>query len=160
VGRAEGSDRLTGRLPAVDQVTPKWLRLAVAASAAKHGGFLVALIAEKTAIVPDDARRPGTGRLRYYASKADHPDQRLLIEPEPNLTALRDWVKEKLAAGPKRWQVLTDELREELWLEKHLNEMIRDMRKDGDLNAEGFTGKFAQTNDPLLSVRPTQTTLF
>src|SRR5689334_4453857 len=34
------------------------------AASAKHGcGFLVALTTEKTAIVPDDARRPSTGRL-------------------------------------------------------------------------------------------------
>jgi three-Cys-motif partner protein len=96
----------------------------------------------------------------YYASKADHPDQRLLIEPVPNLTPLRNWVKEKLTVGPKRWQALTDELREELWLEKHLNEVIRDMRRDGDLDAKEFTGKFAQTNNPLLNVRSKQMTLF
>jgi RHS repeat-associated protein len=66
VGGTEGGDRLAGCLPAVDQVTPKRLRLEVAASAAIHGGgFLVALVAGKTAIVPDDARRPGTGRLQY-----------------------------------------------------------------------------------------------
>jgi three-Cys-motif partner protein len=96
----------------------------------------------------------------YYASKADHPDQRLLVEPEPNLTPLRDWVKEKLAVGPRHWQTLTDELREELWLEKHLNEVIRVMRNDGDLDAAEFTGKFAHSNNPLLSVRAKQMTFF
>lgn len=96
----------------------------------------------------------------YYASKADHPDQQLLIEPVPNLRPLRDWVKERLSAGPKRWQTLTNDLREELWLEKHLNEVIRDMRTDGDIDADEFTGRFAQTNNPRLRVRPEEITLF
>jgi hypothetical protein len=55
---------------------------------------------------------------------------------------------------------LTDERREELWLEKHLDEVIRDMRRDDDLDAKEFTGKFPQTNNPLLSIRPKQMTLF
>jgi three-Cys-motif partner protein len=89
----------------------------------------------------------------YYASRADHPDQQLLIEPVPNLKPLQVWVKSRLSAGPKRWQTLTDDLREELWLEKHLNEVVRDMRKDGDIEGDEFTGKFAQANNPLLHIK-------
>lgn len=98
----------------------------------------------------------------YYASKADHPDQQLLIMPEPNLKPLREWVREKLLTSPKRWQALADELREELWLEKHLNEVIRDMRKDGDIEGDEFNGKFAQSNNPLLHIKtqPKQLELF
>ncbi len=98
----------------------------------------------------------------YYASRADHPDQRLLIEPEPNLNPLHDWVKEKLSAGPKRWQTLIDDLREELWLKKHLNEVIRDMKKDGDIEGDEFSGDFAQANDPRLCIntQPRQRELF
>jgi three-Cys-motif partner protein len=54
----------------------------------------------------------------YHASKSDNPRQRLLIQPEPDLRPLREWVREKLSAGPKRWQDLTEVLREELWLPK------------------------------------------
>lgn len=96
----------------------------------------------------------------YYASKADHPDQRLLIEPKPNLKPLHDWVRGKLSAGPRHWQTLTNEVREELWLEKHLNEVIHDMRRDGDIEADEFTGRFAQTSNPRLRVRPKEITLF
>lgn len=96
----------------------------------------------------------------YYASKSDDPHQRFLIEPEPDLTPLRQWVKEKLTVSPKRWQALTEALREELWLEKHLNEVIREMRKEGDIEGDEFTGKFAQSNNPRLRVRLKQTTLF
>jgi three-Cys-motif partner protein len=92
----------------------------------------------------------------FYASKSDNPRQRLLIQPEPDLTPLRDWVKERLTGGPKRWQRLIEDLREELWLEKHLNEMIRTMRKSKDIVADGYTGPFAPKNNPLLhrSKRP------
>lgn len=86
----------------------------------------------------------------YYASKSDSPRQQLLIQPEPNLKPLHDWVSERLAVSPRRWQDLTEELREELWLPKHLNAVIREMRKQDEIEADGFTGKFAQTNNPLL----------
>jgi three-Cys-motif partner protein len=91
----------------------------------------------------------------YYASKADHPDQPLLIEPKPNMKPLHDWVMEKLTAGPKRWQTLVDDLREELWLEKHLNEVIRELKKSDDIDGDEFDGRFAQTNNPLLHVKTT-----
>jgi hypothetical protein len=86
----------------------------------------------------------------YYASKSDNPRQRYLIEPEPDLRPLRSWVTERLKAGPKRWRDLTDELREEFWLAKHLNEVIRDMRKGKEIVADGYTGPFAPKNNPLL----------
>lgn len=96
----------------------------------------------------------------YYASKADDPDQRLLIEPEPDLMPLREWVRQRLSAGPKRWRALTEELREELWLEKHLNEVVRDMRGDDDIHADEFTGRFTPANNPLLGLRVKQRALF
>jgi hypothetical protein len=55
VNRTEADDGLTGRLPAVDHVTPERLRLEVAMGAAEHRhGFLVG---EKAVILPDDAER-------------------------------------------------------------------------------------------------------
>jgi hypothetical protein len=98
----------------------------------------------------------------YYASKSDNPRQQYLIEPEPDLRPLRDWVTERLRAGPKRWQDLTEELREELWLPKHLNEVIRDMRNGKELVADGYTGRFAPKNNPLLhrSKGPQESGLF
>jgi three-Cys-motif partner protein len=102
---------------------------------------------------------PGGG---YYASKSDNPRQQVLIQPEPDLRPLRSWVTEQLSAGPKRWQDLAEELRGELWLGKHLNDVIHDMRRDGEIDAGGFTGMFAQSNNPCLSLstRPKQMELF
>ena len=90
----------------------------------------------------------------YYASKSDDPRQRYLIEPEPDLRPLRGWVTDRLTAGPKKWQELTEELREKIWLPKHLNEVIRTMRKSGEIVADGFSGMFAPKNNPRLRIRP------
>ena len=94
----------------------------------------------------------------FYASKADRPDQVVLIEPEPDLRPLREWVATRLAAAPKRWNTLTTEVREELWLSKHLNEVIRDMRNRDKLIASGYTGQFAQVKNPLLSLPTSRVT--
>src|SRR5262249_36155796 len=98
----------------------------------------------------------------FYASKADNPRQRLLIQPEPNLRPLRDWLTERLSAAPRRWQDLTEDLREELWLGKHLNEVIREMRNSGDIEADEYAKKFARSNNPRLRVRarPDEVSLF
>ena len=88
----------------------------------------------------------------FHASKSDNPRQVILIEPEPDFRPLRAWVMARLSAGPKRWQTLTEEVREELWLGKHLNEVIRSMRKGGVIVADGFSGQFAQKNNPRLAL--------
>jgi three-Cys-motif partner protein len=92
---------------------------------------------------------PGGG---FYASKSEDPKQVILLQPEPDLRPLHDWVVERLTAGPKRWQTLTTEVREELWLGKHLNVVIKAMKKNNEVVADEFTGRFAQTNDPRLSL--------
>jgi three-Cys-motif partner protein len=86
----------------------------------------------------------------FYASKSDNPRQQLLIQPEPNLRPLHVWVADRLKAGSKHWQDLTEDLREELWLPKHLNDVIRSMRKNKEIVPDGYTGLFAPKNNPLL----------
>lgn len=83
----------------------------------------------------------------FYASKADSPNQQLLIEPEPDLLPLCNWVRAKLASGPKHWAELTRMLREELWREPQLNEVLRGMHKQHEIQS---TGKFAAKQNPLL----------
>ncbi len=92
----------------------------------------------------------------YYASKSDNPAQQLLIEREPNLKPLTWWVESKLSDLPKRWHDLANLLRDELWLEKHLNEVIRTMKKDGLIAADDYTGSFAAKNNPRLFLPPKQ----
>lgn len=88
----------------------------------------------------------------YYARKTDNPNQQMLISLEPDLRPLQDWVIDKLSIRPTRWQQLAESLRNELWLNKHLNEIIRKMRKSGVIVASDYEGRFAFKNDPLLSL--------
>ena len=88
----------------------------------------------------------------FHASKSDNPTEVVLLEPEPDFRPLHDWVVGRLKTGPKRWQTLTDEVREELWLGKHLNELIRSMKANDEIVADEFTGRFAQNKNPRLSL--------
>jgi hypothetical protein len=89
----------------------------------------------------------------FYASKEDNPHQVQLIQPEPDLSGLVEWVRKKLAQGPKRWEELGTALRAEWWLDKHLNESIRAMKQDGEIEPEG---KFARSANPLLRLKTKQ----
>jgi hypothetical protein len=86
----------------------------------------------------------------FYASKSDSPNRAILIQPEPDFRPLHEWVVARLSTGPKRWRDLTEEIREELWLGKHLNEVIQSMKKVGEIVPEQYSGRFALTNNPLL----------
>lgn len=86
----------------------------------------------------------------FLASKSDNPRQRLLIEPEPDLNLLRKWIRNQLGSDSRRWSDLTVALRRELWLGKHLNESIREMRREGVITADSYTGRFSQKCNPLL----------
>lgn len=86
----------------------------------------------------------------FLASKSDNPAQRLLIEPEPDLAPLRQWITAQLANNARRWNDLTNALRAQLWLGKHLNECIREIRREGLLVAESYTERFSQKVNPLL----------
>ena len=88
----------------------------------------------------------------YYARKSVDIAQQLLIEPEPDLAPLRDWVRQRLKDGPKRWQALQTELRPELWRETHLNQQIREMRNSGAIKASGFMPPFSAKANPLLEL--------
>jgi three-Cys-motif partner protein len=95
----------------------------------------------------------------FCASKSDNPQQMVLIRQEPNLEPLCVWVEGRLATGPKRWQELGTELRETLWLPKHLTDVIRGMRKSEALVAGDYVGSFGPASNPRLQLRPQPTLL-
>jgi hypothetical protein len=88
----------------------------------------------------------------YYARQKDDPRQQLLITPEPDLKPVETWIRKQLTPTPKRWQQLLEATRDELWLNKHTNEVVKSLRRDGVITASYFDGKFAATNNPLLSL--------
>ena len=89
----------------------------------------------------------------YHAKKVGDAGQLMLIIPEPDLMPLRDWVMEKLKEAPKRWQALIDELLFELWRTPQLNQVIRDLRKEGKIEPTLFEGRFGSKANPLLSLK-------
>lgn len=89
----------------------------------------------------------------FHVLKSDNPGQPMLIEPEPDLRPLKDWVLSKLAQRPNRWSELDDAIRSELWRTAHLNEMVRALRHEGLIGAESYSGRFSSTSNPLLRLK-------
>jgi three-Cys-motif partner protein len=87
----------------------------------------------------------------FYARRSDNPKQTMLIEPKPNLTPLKEWLNNQLRE-PLRWSGLSERIRTELWRNVHLSQIIRECRRKGEIVPSGFTGRFSEKADPLLSL--------
>lgn len=86
----------------------------------------------------------------YYARQTDDPRQELLIQPEPDLKPLQDWVVDTLEVRPMRWSALHEANRESMWRIQHLNEVVRSLRHDGIIDGRKHTGGFYPKTDPEL----------
>ena len=89
----------------------------------------------------------------YLVRKSDDPNQEVLIKPEPDLTPLRAWVIDKLSERSRNWKALIEVVRSEVWREPHLNQVVRELRKEGKIEGEGYSGRFAAQQNPLLRVK-------
>ena len=67
--------------------------------------------------------------------------QPTLFEPEANLRPVREWVLGKLRQKPMRWKELHEAVRPEDWLETHVNEVVKQLRKDGMITVDPVPGK-------------------
>lgn len=83
----------------------------------------------------------------FYALK---DDQQVLLTPTPDLEPLRSWVLGRMGSSGVRWKALHDDLLSETWRGKQLNDVVRELRKEGALEARDYSGNFAPKNDPLL----------
>lgn len=88
----------------------------------------------------------------YYARKSDDPKQSVLITPEPDYQPLEAWLRSQLEIYPRRWQELHDLVREEVWLNKHVNHIVRRWRKEKIVEGTDYDRTFAPKNDPLLTL--------
>lgn len=88
----------------------------------------------------------------YFARKSDNPNQQYLITPEPHLKPLEMWLIDKLSRKPYNWDELTKELRDEIWLNKHLWQVIRELRKSSKIAAANYEGRFSQKSNPTFSL--------
>ncbi len=71
----------------------------------------------------------------FMVRRSDNPDQQFLIEPEPDLRPLRNWIVNRLSRGPEKWQDLLAAVRSEWWLPKHVNALVREMKSKGVISA-------------------------
>ncbi len=91
----------------------------------------------------------------FAANKAQDPDQMALdLRPDPDWSQLRAWVMASLRDHPLRWLELLDHARGTDWLPKHVNQVVRDLRREGALDPTDFKPPFSQKANPLLSIRP------
>lgn len=88
----------------------------------------------------------------FYARRSDNPKQTMLIEPQPNLAPLNQWLTEQLKPGPLRWSVLSQRLRNKLWRHAHLSQIIRKRRDEGTITASDYGRRFSEKANPLLSL--------
>ncbi len=89
----------------------------------------------------------------FYVKKVHNPDQLFLIEPEPDLELLDEWIISELKNQPQRWENLIIKIRKEIWLTKHFNQEIQKLRKKGIIEGKDYDGKFARTNNPIIHMR-------
>jgi len=103
---------------------------------------------QKDGLNPVDINTPKIKML--YVRKRDNPLQQYLIQPEPDLRPLKKWLIDNLSVRCYTWKELTELLREEVWLNKHLWQIIVELRDAKQLTATGFSGRFSQKANPML----------
>lgn len=69
--------------------------------------------------------------------RSEDPNQFFLIEEEPDLTPLQDWVVARLQSGPVSTDTLKEELRSKIWRWKHLRHVEAQLRRRGWLRRRG-----------------------
>ena len=86
----------------------------------------------------------------FYARYGDNPNQEYLIKSKPDLKPLREWVLDSLRQGPIRWEELSDRLKHQLWLDKHLRSVLSDLRNKSIIGNRD--GTFSRKQNPELFI--------
>ena len=89
----------------------------------------------------------------FSVRRSTDPRQSLLIEPNPDMTPLREWLLSRLRNRPYRWCELEAAIRKELWLSTHLKELVRELRKHGTILADSYSGRFRFNANPRLRLK-------
>ncbi len=69
--------------------------------------------------------------------RSENPNQFFLVEPEPDLRGLGEWVSQRLRGGPLTRDALNQELRSTVWLPRHLREVETELIKHGEIERRG-----------------------
>ncbi len=89
----------------------------------------------------------------FIVRRSTDPRQSLLITPDPDVKPLRDWLLSRLREGPCRWRELEVAIRQELWRSTHLKSLIRDLRLNGTISVDKYSGRFNFKNNPRLQLK-------
>ena len=89
----------------------------------------------------------------FSVRRSTDPRQSLLIEPKADMAPLRQWLLSRLCERPHSWRELEAAIRQELWLSTHLTKLIRDLRNQGTILADGYSGRFSFKANPRLQLK-------
>ena len=87
----------------------------------------------------------------FSAYQRANPDQLVIIEPKPNLGPLKDSLWTVFAGKQLRMEKIYEWLLGELYLEKHVHEVLREYRKQEFIKCSDYGTRFAFSNNPLVS---------
>ncbi|MEX2161017.1 MAG: three-Cys-motif partner protein TcmP [Anaerolineales bacterium] len=87
----------------------------------------------------------------FSAFERDNPQQIVLIQANADLSKLEDRLWDQFAGKSIDMKALYSWLSGELYLKKHLHELLRQYRKEGKIKASGYTGKFVFNQNPTIS---------
>jgi three-Cys-motif partner protein len=93
----------------------------------------------------------------FAARVGDNPQQEILIQPDPNLEPLIEWLWRKYRGHAVRYQEIKDALTDTMFLPKHLNTVIRKLRDTDQVRCLEYDGRFAFEKNPLIDFNPSPT---
>ena len=90
----------------------------------------------------------------FTAFERDDPNQLVLIAPNPDLHPLKSKLWHRFAGQQVRMQQLYDWLLGELYLQKHLHDVLREYRDEGIVRFSDYGDRFAFGRNPVVSFPP------
>jgi three-Cys-motif partner protein len=90
----------------------------------------------------------------FTARVSDNPEQEFLIQPEPNLDPLVQWLWRKYRGHKVKYEEVKNDLIQTIFLPKHLHEMIRMLRDDSQLELSDYAGRFSFAQNPTINFNP------
>ena len=94
------------------------------------------------AVVPDGS---------FKAFERDSPDQFVLIEPEPSFEPLKDLLWNNFVGRQVYMEEIYDWLLRELYLKKHIHQVLKEYRNHGVVDFSNYEGRFSFNKNPLVS---------
>lgn len=87
----------------------------------------------------------------FTASERDTPDQLILIESEPSLEPLKDLLWRNFTGRQVYMEEIYEWLLHELYLKKHIHQVLREYRNQKIVNFSDYEGRFAFNSNPFVS---------